>query len=96
MDQKHADKRLHARVTGRVQGVGFRYHTRSRARSFGLTGWVRNEADGSVSVEAEGSEKSLEEFANWLRKGPPSARVEDVDVRYTPARGTEGDFRVAH
>ena len=66
-------------VRGRVQGVGFRHHTKLRARELGLVGWVRNLPDGSVEVVAQGAAAELGRLADFLRVGPPSARVDAVD-----------------
>ncbi len=88
-------KRLQTRITGRVQGVGFRYSTQRQARTLGLDGWVRNDPDGSVTVVAEGAETALKSFEEWLKEGPPGARVENVDSRITQARGDLERFRVA-
>ena len=65
-------------VAGRVQGVYFRASTRERALAFGLDGHARNLADGSVEVIAAGEATALEALAEWLRQGPPAARVEQV------------------
>lgn len=67
-------------VVGRVQGVGYRAHAEREARRLGLTGWVRNEPDGSVALRAEGPDGDVEELLTSLRSGPPSASVERVDV----------------
>jgi acylphosphatase len=67
-------------VHGRVQGVGFRFFTRERAALEGLAGWVRNAADGSVEVEAEGEREAVDRFERALRHGPAGARVDTVDV----------------
>jgi len=67
-------------VLGRVQGVFFRAGTRDQARRLGLSGWVRNRADGSVELVACGEETGLARLAEWLRHGPPSARVDAVEV----------------
>lgn len=69
---------IKARVTGRVQGVGFRAGTIARAREAGLAGWVRNESDGSVTVWVQGAAVAVEGFCLWLHRGPPLARVETV------------------
>jgi acylphosphatase len=74
-------------VSGRVQGVGFRYHAEREARRLGVVGWVRNEPDGSVAVHAEGTPQAVHDLLAWLRQGPPSADVERVDVTDTPATG---------
>jgi acylphosphatase len=65
-------------VSGRVQGVFFRAATEATARRLGLTGWVRNLADGSVELVACGDEAKLSELERWLWQGPPRARVEQV------------------
>lgn len=70
-------------VTGDVQGVGFRYHTRRIADRFGLSGWVKNMPDGSVYIEAEGQWEVLERFVDWLHEGPARARVHHVEVDRT-------------
>lgn len=69
---------LFARVEGRVQGVGFRYTCEKEARRLELSGWVKNTPGGDVEVWAEGTGENLETFLQWLRKGPPSARVDRV------------------
>ena len=67
-----------ARVEGRVQGVGFRQSCMSEGQRLGLLGWVRNTVEGDVEVWAEGTEEKLEALQNWLRRGPPVARVDTV------------------
>ncbi len=71
--------RLHVRVTGTVQGVGFRWFVRERARRLGLDGWVRNLPDGSVEVAASGEEGQLELLRMELLKGPAGARVDALE-----------------
>ena len=68
----------HVSVTGRVQGVFFRSWTREQARELGVTGWVRNCPDGRVDAHVEGDEAAVQQLLERLRRGPPSARVEDV------------------
>jgi acylphosphatase len=68
------------RVFGKVQGVFFRRSAREEARRLGLTGFARNEPDGSVYVEIEGEDAALASFAAWCETGPPDARVERVEV----------------
>ena len=86
-------KRLHFVVTGRVQGVGFRYYCQEQAEKLGLTGYARNMTDGSVEIEVEGESGRIEEFANAIARGPRAAKVENV-VR--DAREVKGDrsFRI--
>lgn len=78
---------MHARVTGRVQGVSFRWYTQEQARVMGVTGWVRNEPDGSVLVHAEGEDDAVDALVTWCRTGPSTARVADVAVRAAAAEG---------
>lgn len=80
-------ERLELRVRGRVQGVGFRWSVRERARGLGLAGWTRNEIDGSVWIVAEGERVALESLRRWCDQGPPLARVDSVQVRWLAARG---------
>lgn len=75
------------RIRGRVQGVGFRWYVREAAVRSGITGWVRNEPDGSVSVEAEGSPEALDRFGQRLRDAPPPARVDEMIVSDAPVVG---------
>ncbi len=87
-------ERLSARITGRVQGVGFRNFTQMRARQLGVTGWVRNEDDGSVRLEAEGPRGALEELAEAVREGPRMARVENVEADWARSDDEFEVFRV--
>jgi len=68
----------HVTVTGRVQGVFFRAWTRERADELNIVGWVRNCPDGHVEAHIEGDPRSVDQMLDQLRRGPPSARVEDV------------------
>lgn len=89
-----ADERLHATVHGRVQGVSFRYNTVLKANEFGVRGWVRNRADGSVEVVAEGSRPALERLLAWLHEGSLGARVTDVEASWWAATGEFGNFSI--
>ena len=73
-------KNIQITISGRVQGVGFRYSAVHRAEQVGIKGFVRNTYDGSVFIEAEGDEISLDHFLLWCHKGPSFARVEKVDI----------------
>ncbi|MDZ7740741.1 MAG: acylphosphatase [Bacteroidota bacterium] len=77
-------KSLIIKVFGRVQGVGFRYYTNKKALELDISGFVRNMPDGSVYIEAEGEEKQMHDFTNWLKAGPKWARVEDVKIQDMP------------
>lgn len=70
--------RVRLLVSGRVQGVGFRWFVREAARQQRLAGWVRNRPDGSVELEAAGDDAAFRAFVETLRQGPPGARVDDV------------------
>ena len=85
---------FHAIVHGRVQGVGFRYNTRSEALRRGLTGWVRNLRNGTVEVTAEGEKKKLALFAKWLEQGPPGARVTSLDFKSVEYTGSFQTFSI--
>jgi len=92
--ETETQERLSARITGRVQGVGFRNFTRTRARRLGVTGWVRNERDGSVRLEAEGLREALDQLAEAVRQGPRMARVEEVEVDWADATDEFDTFQV--
>ena len=88
-------ERLSATITGRVQGVGFRWWVRSAAHRMGLTGWVMNGADErSVELVAEGPNASLDQLEQMLRQGPPGAVVDSVETRRSPASGSYGRFQI--
>ncbi|MEO5664003.1 MAG: acylphosphatase [Nocardioides sp.] len=80
-------KAVRATVTGRVQGVSFRWYTQERARELGVNGWVRNEPDGSVALHAEGDDHAVDALVEWCRTGPALARVRNVAVREAAATG---------
>jgi acylphosphatase len=67
-------------ISGRVQGVGFRFYTEAAAAHEGLHGWVRNLPDGRVEIAVEGEAEAVERFERHVRHGPPGARVSDVEV----------------
>ena len=79
-DDSGRERAISAVVTGRVQGVGYRFTTQSVGSRLGLTGWVRNQHDGSVLVWAQGSREVIARFVGFLEKGPPAARVRAVDT----------------
>jgi len=86
--------RLHARVEGRVQGVGFRYFVLETAEALGVNGWVRNRWDESVEVMAEGERVVLERLLNALRRGPPMSFVSNVQVEWGEGKGEFNGFSV--
>ena len=80
-------------VRGKVQGVWYRKHTREKALELGLRGWVMNQPDGSVLVEAEGDPLALDALEAWCRQGPPKARVDALEITRGPVNGYQ-DFDV--
>lgn len=78
--------RIHARVSGLVQGVGFRYFAVQSARRLGVTGWVRNRLDGDVEAEAQGPRAQVDAFVAALHEGPRWSHVDAVDVTEIPPR----------
>ena len=87
-------ERVHAIIHGRVQGVFFRASTQEKAIELGLTGWVRNRADGKVEVLAEGEKEKLEKLIDWCRIGPKHAQVTDVETRWEPYAGQYKEFTI--
>ena len=87
---------IQALVDGRVQGVGYRFYARTRARTYGLVGFVRNLPDGRVEVVAVGQRGMLEGFIGALREGPPGSRVRDCWVRWLENAGSFTDFSITY
>jgi acylphosphatase len=81
-------------ISGRVQGVGFRWFAESAAARDGLHGWVRNLPDGRVEAQAEGEADAVERFERALRRGPGAARVDEVDVESVMPTGRDTGFSV--
>lgn len=81
-------------VSGRVQGVGFRYAAITEARRLGLLGWARNVSDGTVEIVAEGDPDAVQALVAWCHSGPPSARVSGVRHADIPRDGALGEFGV--
>jgi acylphosphatase len=88
--QLESAKRAHVTIRGNVQGVGFRYSTRERARSRSVAGWVRNNADGTVEAVFEGAPEAVEALIAWCYRGPAGARVDDVRVQLEAPSGEHG------
>jgi acylphosphatase len=86
--------RLHAVVSGFVQGVGFRAYVLEHAIELNLTGWVRNTYEGDVEVTAEGPRRALEDLYNFLRRGPRGAFVSEVSQEWSQAEGEFTRFEV--
>ena len=85
--------RAHVFISGQVQGVFFRQKAKDRARTRGVTGWVRNLPDGRVEAVFEGSRESIESVIDWCRRGPSLAEVDSIDVEWEEPIG-EQSFNV--
>jgi acylphosphatase len=91
-----ADKaRVHVFLSGRVQGVAYRYFAEKLANSLSVTGWVRNLRDGRVEVLAEGDRPDVEGFLERLRDGPRLARIDGVEIEWGEYTGEFAAFEVA-
>ena len=92
VDKKHI--RAHVHISGRVQGVSFRWYTQHQAQKLGLTGWVRNLWDGRVEAVFEGEESAVRQAVTWCHQGERPARVDNVEVRYGQSTGEFRSFRI--
>lgn len=88
----HVPSCAHVVITGRVQGVGYRYFAQARALEHGLVGWVRNLPKGDVECLAEGTPSAIEAWIEQLKKGPPLSRVKAVNVVARPPTDQYSDF----
>ena len=84
--------RVHTVITGRVQGVGFRYFVIRNAKQLGLVGWVRNRTDGAVEIVAEGDKQDLQGLISKLKIGPSTAWIQHMSTRWQPAENNFVDF----
>ena len=89
-----AKARAHIVISGRVQGVSFRYYTMQEAQTRNIVGWVRNLWDGRVEAVFEGEQEAVDQMLAWSRKGPPSAQVEEVKVTPGEPTGEFESFRI--
>lgn len=87
-------KQIVLKIYGRVQGVFFRDFSQKKARGLNLSGWVRNEPDGTVAIVAKGDEKELKELIEWCQGGTDHAEVEKVDIKWVEPVGQFNDFIV--
>lgn len=86
--------RASVRVSGKVQGVYFRWATLQEAAARGITGWVRNNPDGTVEAVFEGDEERVKSLVEWCSRGPDAARVDRVDVKWEDYTGEFSDFTI--
>ncbi|MBI2548294.1 acylphosphatase [Candidatus Woesearchaeota archaeon] len=89
-------KQVHLIITGRVQGVSFRYSTKQKAQDLGITGWVRNIPNNAVEVVAEGYEETLQQFIVWCHKGSLLANVTSVKVTEKQYTGKFTSFDIRY
>jgi acylphosphatase len=93
--QKQKERaRLHLIISGRVQGVGFRFSAYDEAKDLALAGWVRNLAGGDVEIVAEGKQENLQIMAAWAHLGPPSAHVTEVREDWLKFTGEFSEFQI--
>lgn len=86
----NAQSAAHLYISGNVQGVFFRDSTRQQANQLGVAGWVKNLPDGRVEAHLEGPKEKVQQVIEWAHRGPPQARVEDVQVEWTAPEGHQG------
>jgi len=88
--------RTHIFVSGKVQGVFFRYNTQRQARKLGLVGWVWNLPDGRVEAVFEGEKARIEKIIEWIKQSPGFSRVEKVEVKWETPTNEFKDFRIIY
>ncbi len=88
--------RIHLFISGRVQGVFFRAHTKEVAQNLGLVGWVKNLEDGRVEIIAEGKETDLQKLTEWCWQGPTGARVDDIEIIYEEPTNEFRSFEIKY
>lgn len=88
--------RVHIFVSGKVQGVFFRFETQVKAQELGLTGWVKNLADGRVEIVAEGEKERVEKLVNWAKRGPEMASVDGFQMEWQEYKGKFEDFEIKY
>lgn len=88
--------RAHLYISGQVQGVFFRYETRRLAKELGVGGWIRNLPDGRVEAVFEGEEDAVEKLVQFCHRGPPAAKVTNVEVGYEAPKGEDRNFIILY
>ncbi len=88
--------RAHVIISGRVQGVFFRMETLKAAHLYGVSGWVRNKADGTVEALFEGDKTSVDLILKWCQEGSPPAKVEKTEVNWKDYTGEFKEFKIAY
>jgi len=95
MDKDEKKVRAHLLISGRVQGVAFRYYAQDVAQTLGVKGWIRNCWDGKVEIVVEGEEEKVKKLISWCYEGPGSAIVEKVDIKWEKYRGEFSTFGIS-
>lgn len=85
---------VHVYISGRVQGVGYRYSTASQAEQLGLTGWVKNLYDGRVEAMFEGNTETVEQMLSWCKKGPSMSYVTNIEIHKKEYTGQFNNFSI--
>ena len=88
--------RYHLFISGKVQGVGFRFRTKIKAKKLGLVGWVKNLDDGRVEIVAEGEEEKLNELVDWVKSSPFLSKVEEVKLLKEEPRNEFDNFTILY
>jgi len=88
--------RAHIFISGRVQGVFFRSKTQEKARQLGIAGWVKNLFDGRLEAVFEGKKAPVEEMLEWAKKGPPGAKIEDLELIWEAYRAEFTNFEIRY
>jgi acylphosphatase len=89
-------RRLHAIVHGRVQGVGFRYYAQHEALKWDLTGWIKNNDDGTVELEVQGNEERVQSFMEKIKEGSPFAKVTKLEIEDIAPIPNEKTYRIIY
>lgn len=95
-EQTMEQTRAHLKITGRVQGVGFRNSTRRKARQLGVNGWVRNLPNGSVEAVVEGNKEDVEDLIAWAKRGPRLASVNEVKLEQKEPKNEFETFSIRY
>lgn len=90
----NTNARVLLKIYGCVQGVFFRVETKRKADHLGLTGWVRNNSDGTVECLAEGEKNKLEQFIDWCYQGSDGAKVDNIEKNWAPYQGEFNNFSI--
>ncbi|HUT85673.1 MAG TPA: acylphosphatase [Elusimicrobiales bacterium] len=88
--------RVHSKIIGRVQGIGYRWFVIDMAKEFNITGWVKNHPDGSVELEAQGDKEDLKKFEQVLKTEHSMASVTEIKSNPLPSEKNEKDFNILY